>query len=195
MIPSMTAAAPSKPERPVLSPAQIEKIATSIVTAGLVAIVIKPFRDDLRVTIETELAKQPPEAKTLWLLSTKAAERVLGEIFKSDERAHRGDGAGCRFKGATIDEIEALIVAAARLTDRPVIATDGEVAAEIEACSRKIAARIANMKRSGGLKLFEQRYRAERLRRKAADEPGLPEYSHWLTSRLRNQFAILRGVA
>jgi arsenate reductase-like glutaredoxin family protein len=195
MIPSMTAAAPSKPERPVLSPAQIEKIATSIVTAGLVAIVIKPFRDDLRVAIETQLAKQPPEAKTLWLLSTKAAERVLGEVFNSDERAHRGDGAGCRFKGATIDEIEALIVAAARLIDRPVIASDREVAAEIEACSRKIAARIANMKRSGGLKLFEQRYRAERLRRKAADEPGLPEYSHWLTSRLRNQFEILRGVA
>jgi hypothetical protein len=44
MIASMTAAAPSKPERPVLSPGQIEKIATSIVTAGLVAIVIKPFR-------------------------------------------------------------------------------------------------------------------------------------------------------
>ena len=63
----MTAAAvaPSKPERPVLSPAQIEKIATGIVTAGLVAIVIKPFRDNLRVTIETEVAKQPTEAKTL----------------------------------------------------------------------------------------------------------------------------------
>ena len=40
----MTAAAPSKPERLVLSPAQIEKIATGIVTAGLVAIVIKPLR-------------------------------------------------------------------------------------------------------------------------------------------------------
>jgi arsenate reductase-like glutaredoxin family protein len=194
----MTAAAavaPSKPERPVLSPAQIEKIATSIVTAGLVAIVIKPFRADLRVTIETEVAKQPTEAKTLWLLSTKAAERVLGEIFNSDERAHRGDGAGCRFKGATIDEIEALIVAAARLIDRPIVATHADVAAEIEACSRKIVAKIAHMKRSGGLKLFEQRYRAERLRRKAAGEPGLPEYSHLLTLRLRNQFAILRGVA
>jgi arsenate reductase-like glutaredoxin family protein len=195
MIPSMTAAAPSKPERPVLSPAQIEKIATSIVTAGLVAIVIKPFRADLRVTIETEVAKQPTEAKTLWLLSTKAAERVLGEIFNSDERAHRGDGAGCRFKGATIDEIGALIVAAARLIDRPIVATDADMAAEIEACSRKIATEIAHMKRSGGLKLFEQRYRAERLRRKAAGEPGLPEYTHWLTLRLRNRFAIVRGVA
>jgi hypothetical protein len=97
MIASMTtaAAAPSKPERPVPSPAQIEKIATGIVTAGLVAIVIKPFRDDLRVTIETKVAKQPPEAKTLWLLSTKAAERVLGEVADIAKGVKHRDRSSC----------------------------------------------------------------------------------------------------